>query len=322
MNTIREYIEHMFKGVPMTEETRQLKADILANLEDKYHALKESGASEHEAIGAVIAEFGDIDELLEEFGISRVNERVTENYPTMSESDLAHFIKAKARMGWNIGLGVLASLSGVAGLLFMLAFQSVIPGALYIGLIFLVGLLVIGIGLFIIEGMKGSELEAFYSPFIILPSDKEQIIAEQEGYKRSYIFSIVAGVSLCILSITPILVGALTSVLPVLVGVAFALMLVGVGVIFFTYSGNIWGAYELIKQKGKYIESIEEEAAKDKRHRKVNYIIDEIYWPVIVVIYFVLSFWQGAWAWSWVIFILGGALESTIKSLAGNWDER
>lgn len=320
MNTIREYIEQMFKGVPMTEETSQLKADILANLEDKYMALKEEGLSEHEAIGTVIAEFGNIDELLEEFEVKRVNEHVTESYLTMSDSDLRYFIQAKGKMGWNIGLGVLACLTGIAGLLLLLAFQTVIPGALYIGLVFLVGFLVIGVGLFIIEGMKGTELEVYYSPFIVLPSDKEMLLAEQEDYKRSYIFSIVAGVSLCIMSITPILVGALTSVLPVLVGVAFSLLLVGVGIIFFTYSGNVWSAYEIIKQNGKYVEVIEEEAAKDKRNKKVNYIIDEIYWPVILVIYFVLSFLYGAWAWSWVIFLLGGALESTIKSLAGNWD--
>ncbi|MER2063118.1 MAG: permease prefix domain 1-containing protein [Alkalibacterium sp.] len=321
MNTIREYIEQMFKGVPMTEETEQLKADILANLEDKYVALKDGGASDHEAIGAVIAEFGDIDELLEEFGISRVNEHITDTYITMSETDLRQFIQAKGKMGWNIGLGILACLTGLAGLLLFLAFQTHVPGALYIGLIFFVGLVAIGVGLFIVEGMKGSDLESFYTPFIILPSDKEQIIYEQEAYKRSYIFSIVAGVSLCIMAITPILVGALTTVLPVLVGVAFFFILVGVGVIFFTYSGNIWSAYEIIKKNGKSIEMIEEEAAKDKRTKKVNYIIDEIYWPIILVIYFVLSFWQGAWTWSWIIFILAGALESTIKTFVGSWGE-
>ncbi|WP_368646279.1 permease prefix domain 1-containing protein [Alkalibacterium putridalgicola] len=321
MNTIREYIEQMFRGVPVTEETAQLKADILANLEDKYTALKESGASEHEAIGTVIAEFGDIDELLEEFGINRVDEQVTKQYETMSESDLRQYIQAKGKMGWNIGLGVLACLTGIAGLLLFLAFQSVLPGALYIGLLFLVGFSVIGIGLFIIEGMKAGELERFSSPYIILPGDKEQFVSEQKDYKRSFIFSIVAGVSLCIMSITPILVGALTSVLPVLVGVAFSLLLIGVGIIFFTYSGNIWSAYESIKQNGKFVEVIEEETVKHKRNKKVDYMIDEIYWPIIVVIYFVFSFTQGTWAWSWIIFVLAGALESTIKSLAGNWDK-
>ena len=319
MNTIREYVEQMFNGVPMNDETIQLKADILANLEDKYLALKEEGATEHEAIGAVIVEFGDIDELLEEFGISRVNKKVTANYPVFGPIDFTRFIEAKARMGLNIGLGVLACLSGLAGLLLLLAFQQTIPGALYIGLLLMVSLLVIGIGLFIIEGMKANELEQFYSPFIILPRDREELEEQQQNYKRSYIFSIVAGVSLCIMSLTPVLMGALTPIIPVLVGVAFMFVLVGGGIIFFTYSANIWSAYDLLLLNGKYIESIEEEAAEDQRNKKVNYILEEIYWPIIVVIYFVFSFWQGTWAWSWIIFVLGGALESTIKSLIGTW---
>ncbi|WP_423189075.1 permease prefix domain 1-containing protein [Alkalibacterium sp. f15] len=320
MNTIREYIEQMFKGVPMNDETTQLKADILANLEDKYLALKEGGATEHEAIGVVIAEFGDIDELLEEFGVSRVNKKVTAQYTTMSSEDLARFVEAKARMGLNVGLGVLACLSGIAGLLLLLAFQGMIPGALYLGLLLMVTLAVIGIGLFIIEGMKAKDFKPFYSPFIIMPTDKEWIQDDQDNYKRSFIFSIVAGVSLCIMSLTPVLMGALTPMIPVLVGVGFMLILIGTGIIFFTYSGNVWSAYGIILTNGKYIESIEIEAAKDERNKKVNYILEEIYWPIIVVIYLVFSFLQGAWAWSWIIFILAGALESTIKSLAGNWE--
>lgn len=321
MNTIREYIEQMFKGVPMTEETIQLKTDILANLEDKYLALKEDGASEHEAIGVVITEFGNIDELLEEFGIHRVDQKIMANYTTMSENDLTRFIEAKARMGLNIGLGVLACLSGVSGLMLLLAFQTMIPGALYIGLLLMVSLAVIGIGMFIIEGMKANDLKLFYSPFIILPSDMETIQLAQEKYKRSFIFSIVAGVSLCIMSLTPVLVGALTPMMPVLVGVSFMLVLVGLGVLFFVYSGNVWNAYTVIIANGKSVESIEEEVAKDKRNKKVDYILEEVYWPIVIVIYLVLSFWRGAWAWSWIIFMLAGALESTIKSMVGNWDD-
>ncbi|OJF92043.1 permease prefix domain 1-containing protein [Alkalibacterium sp. 20] len=320
MNTIREYIEQMFKGVPMNDETKQLKVDILANLEDKYLALKEGGASENEAIGVVIAEFGDIDELLEEFGVSRMNKKVATQYTTMREADLARFVESKARMGLNIGFGVLACLSGIAFLLLLLAFQAMIPGALYLGLLLMVTSTVIGIGLFIIEGMKAKEMRPFYSPFVIMPIDKESIQDEQDNYKQSFIFSIVAGVSLCIMSLTPVLMGALTPMIPVLVGVAFMLILIGVGVIFFTYSGNIWSAYGIILTNGKYSDTIEEEAAKDERNKKVNYILEEIYWPIIVVFYLVFSFLQGAWAWSWIIFILAGALESTIKSLSGNWE--
>lgn len=55
MKIIKDYVDQVFKTVPLTEETNQLRTDILANMEDKYNELINAGASEHEAIGVVIA---------------------------------------------------------------------------------------------------------------------------------------------------------------------------------------------------------------------------------------------------------------------------
>ena len=66
METITNYLETLFLTLPRTPQTQQAKADLLAAMEDHYHALIEEGKSEHEAIGAVISEFGSIDELKEE----------------------------------------------------------------------------------------------------------------------------------------------------------------------------------------------------------------------------------------------------------------
>ena len=46
-----------------------LKEEILSNMEEKYRELKKQGHSENEAIGTVISEFGNIDELVRELGI-------------------------------------------------------------------------------------------------------------------------------------------------------------------------------------------------------------------------------------------------------------
>jgi len=69
METIKTYLDNMFAGVLQTEEMIQLKSDIYDNMCEKYQELKNNGKSENEAIGIVISEFGNIDELLEEFGI-------------------------------------------------------------------------------------------------------------------------------------------------------------------------------------------------------------------------------------------------------------
>jgi|GEM_PF-4751447 len=71
MDTIMNYIDSMFSGIPENDATRRLRDDITANMTDKYEELVSDGKSENEAVGTVISEFGNIDEVLSEMGISR-----------------------------------------------------------------------------------------------------------------------------------------------------------------------------------------------------------------------------------------------------------
>ena len=69
METIRIYLENMFSRLPRTPEIIKLEYDMLRTMEDKYEELKLEGKSENEAIGIVISEFGNIDELIDELGL-------------------------------------------------------------------------------------------------------------------------------------------------------------------------------------------------------------------------------------------------------------
>lgn len=322
MKIIKDYVDQVFKTVPLTEETNQLRTDILANMEDKYNELINAGASEHEAIGVVIAEFGNIDELLEEMGISRVSKERREHYPTMEEEGIEYFLQTKGTIGLRVGLGVLSVLAGVGGLIVLMGLQNVFQAALLIGLVFLLAFLVVGIALFILEGMRAADLKAYHKPFVLLPDLREHLEEQQQAYKKSLAISIVLGASLCILSLTPMLLGAMTNLIPVLVGVGLMLVLIGTGIVCFTYSGNVYNAYTILLTNGKDPNSFEEEVKAEARRKRIDYIIDEVYWPIIVVIYFAASFLIGGsfWAWSWVVFVLGGALEGTIKSIFDTWD--
>ena len=70
METIRNYIEALFATLPQNADTQRIKADMLSNLEEKYHALLEEGKNEAEATGIVIASIGSADELRETFGFA------------------------------------------------------------------------------------------------------------------------------------------------------------------------------------------------------------------------------------------------------------
>ena len=69
METIKTYLENMFSGLPDTPEVRKARYELEQMMEDKYSELKSSGKSENEAIGIVISEFGNLDELAESLGL-------------------------------------------------------------------------------------------------------------------------------------------------------------------------------------------------------------------------------------------------------------
>ena len=94
MEAIKTYIENMFSTLPHTEEIERLKEELLSNMEEKYLELKDEGKSENEAIGIVISEFGNIDELLNELDIEIPEERA-EN--TLSKKTMLQYLEDKKR---------------------------------------------------------------------------------------------------------------------------------------------------------------------------------------------------------------------------------
>lgn len=66
MKKIEDYINDLFKEVPKTRKSEELKEELRADLEEKYKDLLNNGTSEKEAYQEVIRGIGDVDELLEE----------------------------------------------------------------------------------------------------------------------------------------------------------------------------------------------------------------------------------------------------------------
>lgn len=67
MEAIRNYVDALFAALPQNADTQRIKADMLANLEEKYQVLLDEGKNEAEATGLVISSIGSADDLREEF---------------------------------------------------------------------------------------------------------------------------------------------------------------------------------------------------------------------------------------------------------------
>ena len=66
METILNYLDNIFMHCQQTPEVQRAKEDLAEMMEDKYNELTAQGKAKHEAIGIVISEFGNIQELAEE----------------------------------------------------------------------------------------------------------------------------------------------------------------------------------------------------------------------------------------------------------------
>ncbi len=83
METLRNYLESMFRRYPETPEAERAKAELWQMMEDKYNELIAEGKKENEAVGVVIAEFGDLEEVADTLGIATMLQRVAQ--PTAAE---------------------------------------------------------------------------------------------------------------------------------------------------------------------------------------------------------------------------------------------
>ena len=86
MITINEYVTRIFSTIPVNDQTEELKQEIIQNMEEKAQDLINEGKEEEDAINKVIVEFGDIDEIRNEF-----KQEKTENSKTGYKKKKANY---------------------------------------------------------------------------------------------------------------------------------------------------------------------------------------------------------------------------------------
>ncbi|ALS00820.1 hypothetical protein ATZ33_05385 [Enterococcus silesiacus] len=321
MKTIKDYIDSLFLGITETSQTKQLREDLLASAEDRYEDLKGQGKSENEAIGSVISEFGSIDELLEEMNIKQdfMDEKGYElNEITMDES--LDFLKIHHRAATLIGIGVMAIILGVAALFLSMTLYG--GNAVLFGVLFILLGVAIGVPLFIIAGTSITNTNKKLDDRFIPLQVKNEVKKRKDAFQRSFIFCMVAGVALCILSAIPVVL--FTTVYDaVFFGVACLLLLVSFGVFFFIFGGVIMGSFTRMLEHTYFISDEAKLGPRAKAERNSKspvwlQTLEKIYWPIVTAIYLVQSFLFGSWGTSWTIFPVAGIAFWILESIFTN----
>lgn len=322
METIKNYLESMFKALPQTEEILRLKNELLSNMQEKYNELKLEGKTENEAIGIVISEFGNIDELLSEMDINITN--ADETLPAMNLDEVKNYISLKKGSSFLIGIGVALCISGAAVLILLsqlitdnIIFRSLSQNAQdSIPVISLFVFLVPAIVLFIYSGFTLEKYKFIdKGDFYISESTKAFVTKERADFSPSFKLAIIIGVSLCVLSPIVIIVGNIFGDNGSTYGVFFLLLMIAAAVFIFIRFGVQEEAYKkLIK--------IDEYSPIQRKNDKVIGAVASVVFPIATCIFLLWGFLFHGWSICWIVFpitgILFGAFSGAYTIIKGN----
>lgn len=318
MEIILNYLDSMFAQLPDTEEVRKAKGEMASTMEDKYTELKAEGKSENEAIGIVISEFGNMEELIRELGIRERDAssnamQETKPSPTVkiNLNQGREYIEDMKGYARKIGIGVVLCICSPI-LLINSGVRTDAATPTAIGLVVLFVMVAAAVVLFIVNGISMSKYEYLqHEVFELEPGAKSVIGKLQEEARPVFGRKMAIGVSCIIIGVIPAIVAGIIfdESQAVKIGAAVSLLLVFVaaGVYILITAGMPYGCYDVLLQKGDY--SVE---------RKKNKLIDKvatIYWPVIVAIYLAYSFLTEDWGRSWIIWPVAGVLFGAIAGI-------
>jgi len=258
MEAIKTYVDNVFAAFPQSEEVKTLKREMLANMEEKYIALRQSGKSEHEAAYSVIADFGSMDEIVAELGsvkegqtrrveLSKEGEAIgtSEKQESVEDKlgniflswDEAHtYIEAIKRSGIIVGLGVWIILIGVAS---VVSFGSFGVFTLFVGI-------AIAVAMFTINSYKMEIYEKYEStPISLDAKTRAEIEAQNAHFTSRFGVKIAIGVAI-------ILIAVGTFVTFNFFGVSSLLVAIGFSVFIFVSTSMTGEAFEVLLNIGDY----------------------------------------------------------------------
>ena len=135
---------------------------------------------------------------------------------------------------------------------------------------------------------------------------------EQEAARKKSAMFISIAIMLYILCALPLIILSLVgSSLNAIIGVPVLFIMIAIATGLLIYNDQTKPKYE--KESDTMVEEFKEWKSENEGRKSMRSAISSALWTVIVVIYFIVSFTTGAWYITWIIFIVGAAIESFIN---------
>ncbi|MBQ9513263.1 MAG: hypothetical protein IJR58_08725 [Lachnospiraceae bacterium] len=337
METIKNYLENMFLHLPVTPEVLRAKAELAQMMEDKYNELKAEGKSENEAVGIVISEFGNLNELAEALGIEETV-RAQESTMGVQAEDGVHvttdmardYLAAKASSANRIASGVFLCIASLIGATLGAAFEETqsFAQAMSFGVAAMFLMIGCGVGLFVYSATRDSiwkEIER--GPVHMDFNTVEYIKQGARAFHPTYTLYLTLGVVLCVVSFVP---AAVISILlegtdnvspqgadPEILAGALLFFLVGLGVMFIVMGSVRKDSYgRLLRSGGKTIALLADEDDEDLRSlTPTGRRVISVYWPTVTCIYLIWSFLTFDWHITWIIWPIAAVFSRVLKAI-------
>lgn len=319
METIRNYLEAMFANMPNTPEVIRAKDELWQMMEDNYEELIAQGKSENEAVGTVISEFGNINDLDLNLGTEVLNQDNIEKRYIDAETAKS-YIDLKSKRGMRIGIAIMLCITCV---IWPILFEGL--GA--IGMFVQIG---VAVAIFInTAGMMRDYIFIEKTPCYLDYATTNEVADEFRRLQYTLNIRKTIGVLLCAMCWVP---AAILDEIPVfssglldnLSGIVLFIM-VGTGVFILVQSSSIKESYERLLNindentvSGHYTEKTED---KPKYINKAAQTIMEVFWPLVTCGYLCWSFLTFNWGRSWIVFPIGAAVFMVLKACLTAKDE-
>lgn len=313
METILNYLNNMFLNMPDTKQVRKAKEDLSIMMEDKYNELLSEGKTDNEAVGIVISEFGNLEELSEELGLDDLSSHTYQEntYEKMiSDRDAKDYVEVTTQTAKKTGIGVFLCVCSPIVLIMLsgLADRGVITEGVMIcvGMSVLLAMIAVAVVIFIYNGSKVQKYDYLKRTSVGLSSSTEYYLRnllEQEAGKSARYIAI--GVVMILIGVVPVIYAAFIGDFATLAAVGLLLFLIAIAVQFFIRGGSRKEAIQVLLQEEDYTES-------KKKSGKIVDKIAGIYWPAATLIYLIWSFVSMAWEITWIVWPIAGVLFALI----------
>ncbi|MCR5655319.1 MAG: permease prefix domain 1-containing protein [Lachnospiraceae bacterium] len=311
METIKSYLEAMFASMPNTTEVRKAKSELLQMMEDKYNELIADGQSENAAVGTVISEFGNLDELADDLGLK---EAVEEAKGKEVEAPRRHvileevqdFLSCRTKKALFLALGVLLCIiSPTLPIMFDAGNLENVGAAMMFVVVAL------GVGSIVFSSFLDADWKFLEKELCRIDINTANYVKEKrKSFESVRALCITIGVVLCVICWVPCIVS------PGNIGPIMLFVLVGIGVFLIVYANKISSGFDMLMRlndvetiSGNYIMP-EQKPVKYKN--KTAETIVAVYWPTVTCLYLIISFLTFQWHLTWIIWPIAGVAHRAV----------